>query len=597
MIKSSFSKLKSRLFQIDSKTIYLYSLAVGLVTGSVAILFHHLIDFLKHFLIEDLAKFPLNQMTDLPFYPSSWNQLLILIIPTIGGLLVGLIIHYIDKNAHGSGIDYYLDSFHHGQGVVKKRTFLTKFLAASITLSTGGSAGREGPMTLIGAGIGSLFGKFIEMGARARRTLMLAGSAGGLGAIFRTPLGGAITTVEVLYKEDFETDALLACIISSVTSYTLYSSFIGFGHHLQYDASISHSPAELLLFVVLGVICAYAGLGFIKIFKKTTIFFKDHLKLNSILKPALGGLILGIIALFFPQVAGEGMDLLQWILELNISEVSVYLIFVLIGLAILKMIATSLTIGSGGSGGILAPSLFIGGMLGGSFGITFHYLFPELVPDISPYIIVGMAGFFASVTNAQLGVLIMVTEMTGGYELLPPLMIVCVISIILTKKWSIYSNQPTNKFHSKAHTWDLKPKTLQNVKIRDIKSLKTISPAIIHENINLNQIEKVAHHTYQTDFIIVNQENQFQGIFSLQDQEYNVNKENLDDLGKAILACDLSYRKNFFIGLDHTLFDALQLLIEDDFDKIPVVDENKKLLGFLTHPDITRYYHQVVNQK
>lgn len=449
-------KIRNIFFQVNSRTIYFHSFVVGGITGCIAILFHYIIHGIHSWLFLESAGFPLDTSDSVTsHFPGIKTILLVLFIPTLGGLMVGLLTHFWAPEAKGSGLDHLLESFHKQGGIVRKRTAFAKFITSTLTLSSGGSAGKEGPMALIGGGIGSLFGKLVKMGARAQRTMLLAGSAGGLGAIFRAPLGGAITTIEVLYKEDFEADALLPCIISSVTAYTFFSSIVGFGHSLSFDQNISHGPVELIFFAILGLICSGAGVIFVKFNLMMKSWFQK-IKVHKIFKPAIGGLLIGCIGLFIPQAIGEGLGTIQSLLNLNFNSSNINIISIFLLLAVVKMMTANITICSEGSGGILIPSFFVGALIGAAFGILVHHLFPEYSPSIAPYVIVGMGGFLASVTNASLGTLVMVTELTGGYELLPPLMIVATISLIVSRKWSIYENQVKNKFFSDAHTWDLK---------------------------------------------------------------------------------------------------------------------------------------------
>jgi chloride channel protein, CIC family len=452
--------LKNSLFQVNSRSIYVYSLLTGLITGMVAILFNSIIHFLSSWLFVDVAGYHIGVpgaglISRVPV-SHPYSYVIVFFIPIIGGLLCGLITRFWAPEAKGAGIDLYLDTFHNKEGHLRKRTTSAKFLASMMTLASGGSAGKEGPMALIGAGVGSLLSKLVKMGARARRTLLLAGAAGGLGAIFRAPLGGAITAVEVLYKEDFESDSLVPCIISSVTAYTLFSSFVGFSHNLHYETTIFHSPIELIFYIGLGIFCSGAAFFFVHFFVwiEEKVFLR--LPVPSFLLPAIGGAVIGIFAIIFPQVIGEGLQSIQQAIDGHYqgSWIIVSMSFLL--LAVFKMFATGVTIQSGGSGGALIPSLFIGAMLGGFFGSLCHHFAPTYVPEVTPFVIVGMAAFFAGVTNASLGALVMVTELTGGYEMLPPLMIVCVISLLTTNRWALYKNQVRNKFQTKAHAWDMK---------------------------------------------------------------------------------------------------------------------------------------------
>lgn len=452
-------------------------------------------------------------------------------------------------------------------------------------------------MALIGAGIGSLSGRIIKMGARARRTLMLTGASGGLGAIFRAPLGGAITAVEVLYKEDFESDALLPCIISSVTAYTIFSAVLGFSHKLQFDVNLFHTPVELIFFVLLGLFCSGAGYIFVRMFKVFRELVFEKMPFHKILRPALGGLLIGIIGLLFPKAIGEGMGVIQLVINGDYPNNVMVASLFLLALAATKMIATSITLQSGGSGGVLIPSLFIGAMLGTLFGNICHYLFPQLVPSVTPYTVVGMAAFFSAVTNASLGALVIVTEMTGGYELLPPLMIVAVISLITSHKWSIYREQVPNKFASRAHYWDMKPVTLQNAKISDAFINQYTAKAIIKDSTSVDEIEALAESMEQTDYIIKNSLGELKGLFSLRDlSEISDEVKETRDL---LVAKDLICRKLFYVTEDDSLYQALKYLMDSDFDKVPIVRKEGKsmqLLGYIQQQDIIKYYYKLASQ-
>lgn len=465
-------QFKNALLRIDSRTIYLYSLFTGLATGCVAILFHGSFHLLSDWIYTVGLQTSLAELRPERAHFFSWPQsnvsYALVFLPAVGGLLVGLITHYWSQDVRGSGVDGFLEAFHNRSGVLKRRVPFAKFFASLFTIVTGGSGGKEGPMLLIGSGLGSLFGQFVQMGARAQRTLFLAGAAGGLGAIFRTPLGGAITAIEILYKEDFETDALVPCIISSVTAYTTFAAYVGFGHVFEFKSVAFHSPLELIFYALLGLICTGCGFVFVKIFHETKYRFFDRLSCSPILKPALGGLLVGLMGFFYPEILSDGLEMIQRLVSQNYTGVWWHLSLFFLFLAGLKMLSTTCSIQSGGSCGAMVPALFMGAMVGASYGVLMQRLFPTMVPDVTPFVIVGMAAFFAAVTNASLGTLVMVSELTGGYELLPALMTVMVISLILSHRWSLYPNQAKNKFFSRAHVYSMQASTLQNARADEV---------------------------------------------------------------------------------------------------------------------------------
>ncbi len=597
-----FKNFRILFFRVDSRTIYLYSFIIGCMTGLGAILFYYTIHGLSHWFFDQAAQFN-PTTTSSRFGPMALGgmqprDLLVLLIPALGGLMVGLITRFWGPEAKGTGVDFLLDSFHNRSGQMRKRTPFVKFAASACTLSTGGSAGKEGPMALIGAGLGSLLGRWIKMGARAKRTLLLAGSAGGLGAIFRSPLGGAITAVEVLYKEDFEADALLPCIIASVTAYTIFSTVVGFGHILNFEANLFTSPIQLIFYVFLGLFCSGASFLFIWLFRNVRTHLFRRLKIPAYWKPALGGLMVGVFALLIPQAVGEGVGVIQSVILAEYPSHWLGAALFLLALAVMKMLTTTLTVQSGGSGGVLIPSLFIGAMLGGFFGLVCHHFFPTYVPDVTPFIVVGMAAFFSSVTNASLGALVMVTEMTGGYELLPPLMVVGVISLITSHRWSIYRNQVNNKFSSQAHLWDMNPMNLKPVTIGNAFREKYHQRAIISNHLSLRAIEAITQETHATDFLVKTGDDILVGLLSLRDlsqvdDDLNASKE-------LLIAEDLISRPKFYLTEKNTLYEALKFLMDSDFDKVPVVNLQKDvphLLGYLRHQDILEFYFRMGLQR
>lgn len=591
--------LRKTLIRINARTIYLFSFFTGIASGLVAIAFYKAIHFLLHFNFEDLAHLHLLEPggkvlnpQDFTQQPSAW---LIILLPVMGGLVTGLILQFWTKDVAGGGTEEFLDAFHNQSGTLKRRTAPAKFLASVATLGSGGSGGKEGPMTLIGAAIGSLFGRFVKMGARAQRTLMLSGAAGGLGAIFRAPLGGAITAVEVLYKEDFESDALIPCIIASVTAYTTFGAFEGYGHILKFTANAFHSPLELLFYVALALVCTAAGYIFVRVYNFIGNVF-DHLKIPIWAKPTLGGLLVGALGLFFPEVLGNGLGVVQQAIygTYNVEWSQALKFFLL--LAGLKMISTSLTIRSGGSAGVMVPALFIGAMIGGAVGTVFHTLFPGLVPSVTPFVVVGMAAFFAAVTNASLGALVMVTELTGGYEMLPPLMLVAVISLIFSHRWSIYKNQVANKFFSKAHLWDMNPAILKNISIAD--AFKTFqNRAIIDRKMHLCDINKLARKVHDFEFLVQDEKQKLLGILTLHDLEFE--EEDIDDLSgldDLLVAEDMIHHKITFVTPKDNLLKAMRFLSNTKFSKVPVVDtsaEHNQLKGYITRKDILKFYNNL----
>jgi CIC family chloride channel protein len=580
---------------INPRTIYLYSVLIGLLSGLGAIAFNELLHLATELTMGSWVRLPLpmphgeaGEMLAPAGPPRRW---LLLLLPVAGGLISGLLVRTFAPEAEGTGTDSYIDAFHNKAGSMRRRVPWVKSLATLATLSSGGSAGKEGPVAQIGSGIGSALGRYLKMGARARRTLMVAGAAGGLGAIFRAPLGGALTAVEVLYKEDLETDALTPAILSSVTAYTVFCSVNGFHHVFEYSSEAFHSPMELPFYAVLGLVCSGVGYLYVNFLHGSKRLFFDRLPINKYLVPPLGGLLVGLVGFFYPQAMGQGLGYVQQlILQQPIDGIQSGVGFLAM-LAVLKIVTTSFTISSGGSGGVFAPSLFIGAMLGGSVGTLSQQLFPAYVPDVVPFVVVGMGAFFAGVANAPIASLMMVCELTGAYELLPPLMVVAIVALMTSRRWSIYTTQVDNKFSTKAHLWEMNPNDLKRVTIGEAMKGVYTRTAIIPQNLPLAQIESFASQSGESDLLLENQRGELAGLLALNDLG---DREDVDHVALLALADDLVNRRVVFLHPDHNLIHALEFFGEAEFDKLPIVErgEGGRLLGYIRYRDIIDFYQR-----
>lgn len=370
---------------------------------------------------------------------------LIPIATTLGGLISGILVYSLAPEAEGHGTDTAVKSFHRAGGFIRARVPFLKMIASAITIGSGGSAGREGPIALISSGVGSIYAKIMNRSEDERRLLVLIGMAAGLSAIFRSPIGTALFAVEVLYAGiEFEAAALLFAMLSSVIAYAINGLFVGWKPLFLVSEMSVPSFSEYGWYVILGLVSGLAATllpvvfyGLRDAFKKIPI--PDHFK------PAIGGLGVGIIAMFLPQILGGGYG---WIQEAIDGRIAVSLLIILV---FVKMIVFSLTVSSGGSGGVFAPSLFVGAMLGGSLAQVFH-LHP------AAFVVVGMAALFGGAARVPFATLIMVTEMTNGYSLLAPAALAVLISFVVqgalarrVKYKSLYEAQVPGRADSPAH--------------------------------------------------------------------------------------------------------------------------------------------------
>ncbi len=477
-----------KLLERTGFRLLILAILVGIVSGCGALFFYFATNSVEHLTLGTIGNFhpPLEGTPESSFHhfidslsvPHRWWLFL---LPAVGGLLSGWLVYKFAPEAEGHGTDGALEAFHRKQGIIRGRVPIVKTIASIVTIGTGGSAGREGPIAQIGAGFGSFVATKLGLSVMDRRILLLAGMAGGVGATFRSPLGGALFAVEVLYRDpEFEHEGLIPCIISSIVAYSLFGAVTGWEPLLDTPLFRFDHPTELLLYLVLGIVCALFGVFYVKSFYGMRTLFRK-VPIADWLKPALGGLLLGILALFIPQVLGSGYGWVQAALYGKMA------LWVMLTIALAKVVATSLTISSGGSGGVFAPSLVIGAMLGGAFGGMAEQLFPMLTQDPRAYVLVGMAGFFAGVANAPIATLIMVSELTGNYGLLAPLMLVCVIAMLVMRKNSIYEKQVACRFDSPAHLGDFVIDILEGVQVKSLAHKGRV-PTVIPEGMTLPQI-------------------------------------------------------------------------------------------------------------
>jgi CIC family chloride channel protein len=371
---------------------------------------------------------------------------LIPVATTLGGLIAGFLVYTWAPEAEGHGTDTAVKAVHWTGGAIRARVAPLKMIASAITIGSGGSAGREGPTALISAGIGSMYATFQHRSDSERRLLVLMGMAAGLAAIFRSPIGTALFAVEVLYGGvEFEAEALLYCMLAAIVAYGVNGAFSGWQPLFQVSPLTSFTGlSDLGWYVALGVASGIVGTILPEVFYRVRDLFLD-LRVPTVMKPAIGGLLVGLIAMALPQVLGGGYG---WIQDAIDERLALKLLVILV---VAKIVALSLTVSSGGSGGVFAPSLYVGAMLGGIFAALSHQPHAGMV-------VIGMGAVFGAAARVPLATLIMVSEMTGGYALLVPAALAVTLSFLVqlrlskfTKYDSLYEGQVVGRIDSPAH--------------------------------------------------------------------------------------------------------------------------------------------------
>jgi len=515
---------------------------------------------------------------------------LIPLIPALGGLISGILVYVWAPEAEGHGTDSVIQSFHRGRGVIRTRVPFIKTLASAAIIGSGGSAGREGPIAQIGAGFGSFLGRMLKVTVKDRRLMVVAGAAAGISAIFQAPLGGAIFATEVLYRNhELETEALIPGVISSLSAYSLYTLLVGRERLFSIPALEFDKAEQLLTYTILGFLCVAVGILYIRFFYGLRDQFFKPLRLPAWSKPALGGLLLGILAVFLPQVWGGGYQVIQQAMDNRLTWVLMFL------LVFGKIFATSCTISSGGSGGVFAPSLFIGGMLGGSMVLVLGKLLPaHYIPEPAAMVVVGMGGFFAGVAKVPIASIIMVSEMTGGYELLVPMMLVSTISVLFTRHFSLYEKQALSTIDSPAHRGDFIADLLEGLSTRDTLAL-SLKPLVVRPVTPLAKLLKIFGQQKQNVLPVVDQENVVTGMIYFSELREVLFEGELNP--NLVIAADISRFDFPYVTPDENLHEAITKFARHGIDELPVLDPaSNRLLGILTKHEVILTYNRKLEE-
>lgn len=565
----------------------LHSVLVGLVAGAGAILFDLAFRASHALLLGGIGRFvpPGSGIEGGAGHPpeSVW---LLPISLVAGGILAGALVHGLAPEAEGHGTDAVIRAFHHLRGKIRRRVPAVKALASAITIGSGGSAGREGPIAQIGAGFGSFLADLLKLDNRGRRILMMAGVAGGIGAIFRAPLGAAFFASECLYSEpEFESDALLPSLLASIAGYAIYSGYAGWGLLFDVPPLDFHRREELFVYAFLGLVCAMAGTVWPRVFYGARDLVFRRLPAPAWTKPAIGGAALGAIALVFPEALGMGYGYIQQAIDGSRT------VGFLLAFAAVKILATALTISSGGSGGVFGPSLVIGGALGAAFGIGAQEWIPAIAPEPAACIMVGMCGFFAGVAKAPIASVIMVMEMTGSYGLLVPSLLVSAIAYLtLPVGVRLYENQVPNRLHSPAHTGSYAVDVLRLARVGEVWAPPRTPVRAFRPETPLREILEGASGVDQSVFPVSDASGRFLGEISLEDVRRAVVRGA--ESGSPASARDLIRSGRRPLTLDDDLATAARALGDAERPSVVVVrsEADPEVLGVFGRRDLILAY-------
>jgi CIC family chloride channel protein len=534
---------------------------------------------------------------------TTFRPWLIAFMPAVGALGGGLFSRFAPET-RGGGADAIIEAFHSRRGYVRRRVPVIKALASILTLGFGGSGGREGPTMQISGAIGSIVAQYLRLSDRERRILLVAGTAAGMAAVFRTPLGAALFAVEVLHRDDFETEALVPSVLASVVAYSVFISIFGestlFAHAARYPFFPSHLPLYAVLAVLISLV-AWMFLVALRFVQRAAA----RAPLADWAKPALGGLLLGVVAVpvvvfVGTQVGREGMGLGLLGGGYGAAQVGIVgapwfpngwrgvELLALLGLA--KIVATSLTVGSGGSAGDFGPSLVIGGIFGGAFGRAAQLLLHDPRIDPGAFALVGLGTFYGGLAHVPIASLVMVCELAGSYDLLVPLMLATGISFIALRHQTLYHAQRGSWRDSPAHRDELIRDVLRDVRVGD--AIVKNRPYVAFQRATSAEevIRRVADSGWQDVFPVLSDERTVVGVITTEILRLAAQEP---EIARIAIADDLMVPP-VVVGEGEDVGAALDTLLLHGAREIVVVDDEGRIVGFLDEAEITRLYRPTV---
>ncbi|MAD33402.1 MAG: chloride channel protein [Planctomycetes bacterium] len=579
-------------------TIYLLAILVGAIAGVGALLFEYGAAWVVRLALVGVAGYaPVGPRGEVELIEGHGGHAItwwwLLLLPSVGCFASAQLSRWFAPEARGHGTDAAIDSYHRGGGRVRGRVPVLKGICSILTLGFGGSGGKEGPIAQIGAGFGSFLAQRLGLGDRACRTLLAAGMAGGVGAIFRAPFAGALFAAEILYRDaELESEVVIPAFLSSATSYCVFCGWLGeFGVLFELGSGFAFDDVfELLPYTLLALVLLPATWLYVRCFYGVERAF-GRAPLHGAALAGIGGLLTGGVALGAWSVAGDdralavlssGYGILQQTLDGGVMGWSGVGLLLLVALG--KVLTTSFTIGCGGSAGVFGPSMVIGGAVGGAVGIVCHQW--GLVENPASLCIVGMCGFFAGAAKTPISTIVMVTEMTGSYQLLLPAVWVCGLTFVLSGRVALYQKQVRNRAFSPAHKGEYIEALLEDMTVADVFEPSEV--VAVNSSMPLRDIVRVIASSQQ-DYYPVVDDGIFVGMVSAHDvREHTFERE----IYRLAIAADIMSTPPVVVRPADDLHKALETFDSIWIDELPVVDADDPnvVLGQLRRRSINRAY-------
>jgi CIC family chloride channel protein len=561
-----------RRYKLSDQTfLIIIAVIVGFLGGLGSIFFEKLIELGQHFFFEIVPHIVGNP---------KW---LIILIPAFGAVFLAPLIYFFPVEAKSDGVPATMEAVALKGGIIKVRTFSTRMLASAITLGSGGSAGKEGPIIQIGASIGSAVGQFFKVSGERMRVLVGCGAAAGLAAIFNAPIAGVLFALEVVLGE-FSVHSFSPIVISSVVATAVSRAWLVEGAALKLPPYQLFSYWEIGFYALLGIAAGVVSVCFTKALHGVEKLFHRHAPIKTHWQPILGGLVVGMIGFFFPHILGCSYAPITEAIQGN------FLWNTLLALLVLKIIATAFTLGSGGSGGILYPCLFMGATLGGILGYAFNLLAPGIAPAAGGYALVGMGAVLGAAVQAPMAAIMMGFELTGSYAVILPLMTSCVLATAVHRRLmrhSIYTQSLVDRGIDISAAREMG--VLTTLTVRDVMRFEVpkIPSNLPYKEVVQLCLKGQGNYLYTTD-----EEDNLEGVISFQDIKEFVYDDQLNGL---VFAGDLANRDVVYVTPDETLASSLNKFSYIDMEELPVVgsdDGFRRLLGIITRSELMKIYRK-----
>lgn len=512
------------------------------------------------------------------------GRLLLFLMPVMGALLILPLLWKYPQECSGYGLPSLLENVIFKNAIIKPRVIFLRTITTAVTLGSGGSAGREGPIVAIGAAIGSTIGQFLKMSGSRMKVLVACGAAGGISAAFDAPIAGSMFALEIILMGDLAVYSFSPIVISAAVAAVISRAIFEKDIELLAPAFQMTSFNEFYLYCLLGLVAGLVAIVYVRLYY---VFFDrfQNAPLPVWQKVLLGSMLLGAMGVAFPQVLGVGY---KWMNEAILGQMPVLL---MLALVFLKMIATGITLGSGLSGGVFGPSLFIGLMLGGAFGSMVGDIFPDW-DHMASYALIGMGTMVAAASHAPLTAIFLLFEITGDFNIVLPVMFSCMIATSVVKMMgqeSIDTVPMIRKGYRLAQGKDVT--IMQRLKVRNLEK-KNVDA--IPVSMSFGSIQHLIARSSQMDFPVLDEEGRLVGILSFQDIRKVMFEEGLEDI---LVAQDLATTDVVTVHVDDNLQDALEKFGIRDFDHLPVVDSQGRLDGMISRRDIMQAYQREVQRQ